>query len=195
MPETEMPDVFVHVRIIVGMMLGLSLAKLVNGMTAFVEHPRRQQIYPIHIGWTVFMLVSTVHFWWYEFALVKVQVWTFGLYFFVLGYAMLFVAIASLLYPDTLHEFAGFRDYFDSRRRWFYGLLTVMFVVDAIDTATKGTDHLRSLGWEYPIRQVLFIVGSLIAIFVANRVYQTVFVSIAVVYQVVWIFRIYDILR
>ena len=30
---------FTHVRVIVGMVLGLSLARLVNGLTRFVQHP------------------------------------------------------------------------------------------------------------------------------------------------------------
>jgi hypothetical protein len=61
------PDVFVHIRIIVGMVLGLSLTRLVTGLTRFVQHPKREQIYPIHFGWVLFMLLSIVYFWWFEF--------------------------------------------------------------------------------------------------------------------------------
>jgi hypothetical protein len=63
----------------------------------------------------------------YEFGLSNITTWTFELYFFVLLYAMLFVAVASLLFPDKMDEYASFGDYFQSRRRWFYGLLTVIF--------------------------------------------------------------------
>jgi hypothetical protein len=101
MSAASSPDVWIHVRIIIGMVLGLILARLVNGLTRFVQHPGRDRIDPVHFGWT--------------------------LYFFVLLYAMLFVAVASLLYPDKMDEYASFGDYFQSRRRWFYGLLTVCF--------------------------------------------------------------------
>ena len=61
------------------------------------------------------MLSAIVHFWWYEFGLSNITTWTFELYFFVLLYAMLFVAVASLLFPDKMDEYASFGDYFQSR--------------------------------------------------------------------------------
>jgi hypothetical protein len=188
-------EVFVHIRIIVGMVLGLSLARLVNGLTRFVQHPKREQIYAVHVGWTVFMLSAIIHFWWYEFGLSHIQVWTFELYFFVLFYATLFVAIASLLYPDKIDEYDGFRDYFESRRRWFYGLLIIMFAIDLVDTAIKGADHFAALGPEYLIRQGLMIVGAVIAFLVSNKRYQIFFVTAAIVWQVIWIVRLFGVLQ
>jgi hypothetical protein len=186
------PDVWIHVRIIVGMVLGLSLARLVNGMTRFVQHPGRDRIDPIHLGWTVFMLSAIVHFWWYEFELSNIAAWTFELYFFVLLYAMLFVAVASLLFPDKMEEYDGFGDYFQSRRRWFYGLLTVLFLVDFIDTAIKGREHFESLGLEYPIRQTLLATGAIVAVLWGNKRFQLVFVAAALVDQVIWIGRMFN---
>jgi hypothetical protein len=183
------PDVWIHVRIIVGMVLGLSLARLVNGMTRFVQHPGRERIDGVHFAWTVFMLSAIVHFWWYEFGLSKITAWTFELYFFVLLYAMLFVAVASLLFPDKMDEYDGFGDYFQSRRRWFYGLLTVVFLVDLIDTAIKGREHFESLGLEYPIRQALLAGGAIVAVLWSNKRYQAVFVAVALIDQVIWIVR------
>jgi hypothetical protein len=68
-------DGFTHVRIIVGMVLGLSVARLVNGMTLFVQHPGQTRIYPIHLGWAVFVLISIVHVWWFEFYLSQFATW------------------------------------------------------------------------------------------------------------------------
>jgi hypothetical protein len=186
------PDVWIHVRIIVGMVLGLSLARLVNGMTRFVQHPGRERIDGVHFAWTVFMLSAIVHFWWYEFGLSKITAWTFELYFFVLLYAMLFVAVASLLFPDKMDEYDGFGDYFQSRRRWFYGLLTVVFLVDLIDTAIKGREHFESLGLEYPIRQALLAGGAIVAVLWSNKRYQAVFVAVALIDQVIWIVRLFN---
>jgi hypothetical protein len=114
-------------------------------LTRFVQHPGRDRIDPVHFGWTLFVLSAIVHFSWYEFGLSNITTWTFELYFFVL--------LASLLFPDKMDEYASFGDYLQSRRRWFYGLLTVMFLIDLIDTAIKGREHFASLGLEYPIRQ------------------------------------------
>lgn len=174
------------------MVLGLSLARLVNGLTRFVQHPGRDRIDSVHFAWTVFMLSAIVHFWWYEFGLSHITAWTFELYFFVLLYAMLFVAIASLLFPDKIDEYDGFGDYFQSRRKWFYGLLTVLFLIDFIDTAFKGREHFASLGLEYPIRQALLAGGAIIAALWGNRRFQVVFVAVALIDQVVWIARMFN---
>jgi hypothetical protein len=140
------------------------------------------------------MLLAIIHFWWYEFGLSTIRHWTFQLYFFVILYAVLFATIASLLFPDRMEEYSGFEDYFQSRRKWFYGLLTLIFLVDVVDTAIKGASHFYSLGIEYPIRQAAFAICSIIAMFVASKTYQAIFVVVGVIYQISWILRLFDVL-
>lgn len=38
-PATHSPELFQHVRILVGVILGLSVGKLLQGLAQFVEHP------------------------------------------------------------------------------------------------------------------------------------------------------------
>lgn len=187
-------EYFGHVRTILAMVLGLSLARLVNGLTRFVQHPGTIKVYPVHLGWVVFLLITIVHFWWYEFRLVSVPVWTFPLYGFLIFYTMIFAALTALLFPDQMTDYDGFADYFDRRRRWFFGLLAFAFLLDIGDTLIKGSDYTRSLGIEYPIRQAAFILLSIAAMFIASRRAQLVLVVVAIVYQVSWIVRLYDIL-
>jgi hypothetical protein len=94
-----------------------------------------------------------------------------------------------------MDEYDGFRDYFESRRRWIYGLLVLMFAIDLVDTAIKGADHFAALGPEYLVRQGLMIVGAIIAFFVSSKRYQIFFVAIAIVWQVIWIIRLFDVLQ
>lgn len=187
------PESFVHVRIIIGIITGLSLARLLNGLARFVQHPKREHIYGVHIGWVFFLLLSVVHFWWFEFSLVHVARWTFELYIFVICYAALFFFICAILFPDNMGEYPGFIAYFHSRQAWFFSLLAAIFTVDVIDTLLKGTDHFWSLGPEYPIRQFVLIILSLVAIKVTNHLYHVIFVTVALVSQVWWVInQIYD---
>jgi hypothetical protein len=188
------PEVFIHVRIILGMVLGLSIARLVTGLTRFLQHPGRERIYPVHIGWVVFMLLAITHFWWFEFGLSSLHRWTFEIYLFLILYAVLFVMISALLFPDRMDEYKGFEDYFQSRRKWFYGLLALIFLFDLVDTLIKGMEHFRSFGLEYPIRQGTFVLCSLIAIFVRSVRYQAAFVTVGLIYQLSWILRQFDVL-
>lgn len=182
-------EYFGHVRTIVGMVLGLSLARMVNGLTRFVQHPGTIKVYPIHLGWVIFIFITIVHFWWYEFHLSRVSVWTFPLYGFLIFYTMVFAALTALLFPDQMADYKGFEDYFEQRKRWFFGLLALASLLDVADTLIKGTDYLRSLGTEYPIRQVAFVAMSIVATFITSKRAQLVLVFAAILYQISWIIR------
>ncbi|NHC62993.1 hypothetical protein [Paenalcaligenes suwonensis] len=185
---------FPHIRIIIGMIMGISVARLVVGVSEFLQHPERKKIYVVHLGWVLFVFLAIIHFWWYEFGLTKIRVWSFGLYLFLISYACFFVFIASMLFPSSMTDYKGYKDYFQSRRRTFYTMFAMLAVIDLIDTAMKGTEHFESLGVEYPIQQVTFIALALIALVVRNQTYQIAFVTAALLYKIFWIYRLYWVL-
>jgi hypothetical protein len=108
-------DQFFHVRVVIGLVAGLGITRLLSGLARFVQHPSRQQIYPVHLGWVCYILIAVMNFWWFEFGLGHVTEWTFPLYVFVIGYASLYFFISTLLFPDRMDDYAGFADYFHSR--------------------------------------------------------------------------------
>lgn len=177
------------------MVLGISVSRLVVGMAEFLQHPKRKKIYWIHLGWVSYLFLTITHFWWYEFGLAKIRVWSFGLYFFLICFACLFAFVASLLFPSNMAEYVDYEDYFQSRRRTFYSMFTVLAAVDLVDTAIKGTDHFQSLGVEYLFQQVTIILLSVIAIFVPSKTYQGAFVAGLLLYKTWWILRIYGVLN
>jgi len=185
---------FSHVRIIIGMVLGISVSRLVMGMSEFLQHPKRKRIYLVHLGWVLYLFLTITHFWWYEFGLAKIRVWSFGLYFFLISFACLFAFVASMLFPSSMDEYEGYEDYFQSRRKTFYSMFTVLATVDLLDTAIKGFDHFHALGIEYPIQQVIFVLLSMIAIFTPSKAYQGAFVCAALLYKTLWIYRLYGVL-
>lgn len=185
-------DFFFHIRVFVGIVTGLAVARLLTGLARFVQHPGRLTAYSIHLGWVLFLLLAVVHFWWFEFGLTHVEHWTFNLYFFVICYAALFFFISAVLFPERMEEYAGFAEYFHSRQTWFYGLLGALFAIDVIDTALKGSEHFQSLGPEYPIRQAALFALAVIAMFVKDKRYHAIFVVAALIAQVLWIVRRFE---
>ncbi len=180
-------DQFFHIRMIVGIVVGLSVARLLTGLAQFVQHPLRERIYPVHLGWVIFLLLGITHFWWFEFGLSRLERWSFEIYFFVLFYAALFFFICTILFPDRKDEYSGFEQYFHSRQKWFYGLLALLFLVDIVDTLIKGAEHFNAVGVDYPYRQVVLAALSMGAIFVADRRYHIAFVIVALGAQLWWI--------
>lgn len=188
------PTVFTHVRVVIGMVVSLSLARVLSGIAIFIQHPGKTKVYPVHLAWAGFLILYLLHFWWWEFRLQVLTPIDFGVYLFVVSYCCLFFMLAVLLFPTTLDDYKDYEDYFFSRRKWFFGVFTMVFAVDLLDTALKGIDYFKSFGYEYPIRNVTFITLCLIAAWTANRRFHAVFVTAAIAYQLSWIFRAFDLI-
>ena len=185
-------EAFFHVRILVGIITALSLSRLITGLARPVQDQDWHRVGLVHTGWAVFLLLMIVHFWWFELGLARIEKWTFGLYLFVIGYAILLFLICTILFPDQADRKMNLEEYFYSRQKWFYGLLAVIFLVDIADTAFKGLDHLRALGLEYLLRQTAFVVLSVIGMFVRRPLYHRAFVAGAILYQVSWAVRQFE---
>src|SRR5699024_8931402 len=117
---------FVHVRTIIGMVLAISVSRLIVGMSGFLQNPRQNKVYLVHLGWVLYIFLTIAHFWWYEFVLSRISTWSFGLYFFLITFACLFAFIASLLFPSDLDGYISYEDYFQSRRKTFYSMFIVL---------------------------------------------------------------------
>ena len=181
------PGFYVHLRVAIGVGLSLSLARLLTGLARFVQHPGRNPIYPVHLGWVAFMILEVLHFWWFEFALGQVHHWTFERFFFVMTFASIHFFIATVLFPDDLSDYGSFRRYFTSRKTWFFGLLIALIACDQIDTLLKGKAYYLSLGPAYPVKQGLSALVALGAIRIDREWYQIAAVSMVLAAEVAWI--------
>jgi hypothetical protein len=188
-------EIFPHVRVLMGIVVSLGIARLLSGAARFVQHPSGKQLYWVHLGWVASMLLSLIHFWWWEFWLASVPHWTFGVYFLVILYAISLFLLSTLLFPDHLADYANYEDYFFSRRRWFFGLLALTFLFDVADTLLKGYDHLASFGVEYPIRIALSLLLCGVAIFTDNRCFHRAFIIFTLIFQVFWILSQFNTLQ
>src|SRR4051812_32922327 len=119
-------DLYLHVRVLVAIILGLSVTRLISGVATLIQHPGRTPVWSVHLGWVAFALLNVVTFWWWEFRLSFVQQWTFGLYAFVCVYASMYYFLSALLFSQDLDDYpGGYQDYFLDRRRWFFGFIAL----------------------------------------------------------------------
>jgi hypothetical protein len=188
-------DIFIHVRVLLGVVLGLALSRMLAGLTTFVQHPGRKPLDSAHLIWIATIIVMAVHFWWWEFALIRIQPWHFELFAFVLAYAFLFCLLAAMLVPNDIAGYESYGDYFISRRRWFFGLLALTIPVDLIDTFAKGPSYLASLGMEYPFRLIGLGLLCVICVWTKDRRIHTALAAIYLLYYLSWILRWYRILE
>ena len=185
-------ELFFHVRVVMGMVIGLGLARLLNGTSRFVQHPGRQAVYLVHLGWVAWTMLLLVHFWWWQFWLVVTQRWTFEIYLFLVAYVVLLFLLCTLLYPDDLSDYRGYKDYFLSRRKWFFGAVAATFVFDLADTLLKGAQHYAAFNNEYVVRLPVCLGLCAVAIATRNRWFHGSFVLASLLYEVSWIVRFFD---
>lgn len=190
-------EIFTHIRVIVGMVLGLSVSRLITGMTRFIQHPGREQLSLSHFCWVLFLLLFIIHFWWFEFSFSHRQNWSFELYVFLIFYAGLFAALSAVLFPDRIDEYQGFGDYFRKRRHAFYILLLLLLTVDVIDTLIKGREYYVAHygSWYYPVRQAVLFAGTALALIWRSKRYQEAFAVLALLFHIFWIISRFEVLR
>ncbi|WP_431099675.1 hypothetical protein [Roseateles noduli] len=188
------PTQFIHIRMVLSMVVSLSIARLLSGLAKFVQHPGRLKVDGVHLLWALYMLVTLIHFWWWEFALSRMGPWHFLQFAFVVGYSAVLYLLCAILFPDDIAEYAGYRDYFQSRRRWFFGILAFTLLLDVADSALKGATHLQELGTAYGVKTAAAIVLCGVAALVTSRRFQWALVLVALAVQQWWILRLYNVL-
>lgn len=183
-------ELFTHVRIVMGMVIGLGITRMLTGIASFIQHPGRQRVSLLHMLWVGSILLELILFWWWEFGLSRLPAWSFGVYLFLVGYAVVLYLLAALLFPESISEYAGYEDFFIKRRRWFFGLLAATFVLDVIDTLIKGAARWSELSGDYLIQVPIGLTLCLVASLFAQRRTQISLALVHIAYQTYWVGRV-----
>jgi len=188
----SLASLFLHVRVLLGMVVGLGLTHLIRHFARIIDRPVRERAYWVHLVWAVSMFLYLLHFWWWEFRLAGSVHWTFMLYLYVALYALLLYLLCAIIFPDSLEGYSGYEDYFYSRRKWFFGLLALAYVVDLGDTYIKGREYFASFGPELELRSLAYVAMCLVAIATDSRRFHAFFAVASILYQLSWIVRQFE---
>ena len=184
-------ELFPHVRIVMGTVIGLGITRLLMGVAGLVQHPDRAKISLLHLLWSFSILVELILFWWWDFALYEVTDWSFGIFAFLIFYAITLFLMAALLFPDKLDDYAGYEDFFLKRRHWFFGVFGLTFLLDIVDTLIKGEPYFDTLGLEYLIQVPIGLALCAVAIWTTDRRYHLGLVLVHLIYQAWWIYILF----
>lgn len=185
-------ELFGHVRIVMGMVIGLGVTRLLLGVSGLVQHARRARLSLIHLLWALSILIELVLFWWWEFDLRDLQSWSFGTFAFLIGYAITLFLLAALLFPDKMDDYDGYGDFFFRRRKWFFGLLALTFVFDVVETLIKGAPYFDTIGIEYLVQVPIGLAICALAIRSSNPRFHLGLVLVHLAYQAFWIAVLFD---
>ncbi len=188
---SDAAKLFEHLQLIVTMILTLAVGRVLNGFSRILQHPKKNKLYSVHICWAFSMLIFLINFWWWEFKPAAIKNWSFEGCFLVLSSVIVLFLLCSLVFPDNLDDYDGFQDYFMAMRKWFFGVLTLSFLLDGADSILKGAAYSQSLGYEYWIHIVVYIILCVAAMFTKNHRFHHAFVTANLVYQLSYFIRLY----
>ncbi len=186
-----MEETFTHVRTMISIILGFSMAQLLKNAVKLIDHNKLLRPYPLHLLWVFYAFLLIIHFWWWEARLKTVGSWNFLEYLFLILYTAMYYALCVLIFPDSIGEYKGYKDYFFSRKKWFFSFLIVIFITDFADTLLKGKDYFHTLHWEYPVRNGVHILLCLLGMRYNNIRFQYLLAILFILYEISYIFRHY----
>jgi hypothetical protein len=129
--------------VLVSIVIALAIAHLLTALGECVRRIRGKgepiKLDAVFLLWVGYILIYLVSFWWWEFKFQEVVTeWSFGLYLFVIGYAIGLFMLAEILVPNRMHGVTDtYADFVDGRR-WFFGTFVLVQVIDIFDTFFKS---------------------------------------------------------
>jgi len=136
---------FEYIMVLVSIIIALAIAHLLTAAAETVHrlrgHGEPIVLDAVYSMWIAYVLIWLISFWWWEFKFQEVVTdWHFGLYLFVIAYAIVLYMLAAILVPHRMQGVTRSYDYFVKGRKWFFGTLMLAQVVDIADTFLKGYD-------------------------------------------------------
>ncbi len=160
---------FDYFGILISVIFGLALTHLLRGLGRLIQMRRETQVYWVHIVWALNGVMLVLAIWWGMYWWKGLQIWSAEWFFFLAGYSVAIFMWVYVLFPAEFEAGANFESYFYDNRRWFFGIQTVVFLMDIPETLQKSVMHLRPTPVQYPLVIAGFLLISVIGLITANR--------------------------
>ncbi len=184
--------VFEYVMVLVSIVIGLAITHILSAAGATIHRLRGHgmpiRLDPVFLLWAGWVLTMLVSFWWWEFRLQETQVdWTFGLYLFLITYAIGLFLLTVILIPHRMEDVKDSFEYFMAGRRWFLGGILLVVALDIGDTMLKGAEW--ALRPAYLAQQSILVSACLVGMIARGRWPQVVAAAAAFTSMQVYMFR------
>jgi hypothetical protein len=187
---------FEYVMTLVSIVVGLALTHILSALGSAVHRLRHGppiRLDAVYLLWVGFVLAWLLSFWWWEFKFHDLDIkWTFGLYLFVILYAVVLFLMAVILVPRDMDGVHDSYAYFMAGRRWFFGALLLADAVDFADSLLKGIAW--ALRPDYVVQLVVYIAAAALGVASGRRSVQLGIAVVMFALQLVYTWESLDIL-
>ena len=185
-------EAFEYVMVLVSIVIGLAITHVLNALAAAVHrlrgHGAPLRLEPVYLLWIGFILTWLVSFWWWEFKFQEVAVeWSFGLYLFLITYAVVLFLVAAVLVPHRMDRVEDSYAYFMDGRKWFFGGVVALVMLDTVDSFLKSTEWgMRPI---FLAQSTIFLAAAVLGMISERRSVQLAGAAIAFTLQMVYMFE------
>jgi hypothetical protein len=184
--------------VLVSIVLGLGITHLLVGVGSLMYRLSGQgprvRLYWGHLTWVAYLFCYLIGFWWWEFSWSGQSSWGLLLYFFLVLYATALFLLCEILFPRRADQVADFEVHFMAVRKWFYGLLLAVTVIDIAESFLKGPDYMGRLGWMYWSLIITLVVIAVVGMLRRGRRLHGGLAVVALVFQLVQLLATYPLL-
>lgn len=181
-------DNFSYLSVLISIVLGLGMTQLLSGFGRWVENRSAFPAYAPTIIWSAVLLLIHIQTWWSMYGLRFHANWTFFQFFVVLLQPIVLFLLSSLVLPSTASSVGDLRQNYESQRKWFFGLLSVLLLVSVARDAvlTSSLPSRYNIGFHLMFLST-FIVGMVFSRESVHRVIAT-FTAVAICLYIVLLF-------
>jgi len=168
-------SVFEYLGVFLSLIMGLGVTHILTGISKTVHF--RQTVKPcwVQLMWALNSLIYIIIIWWGMFWWSGQEHWSFFQFLFIILYAIALFALCSLLYPWSIAPDFDFEAHFYNSRMWFFGALTVCWLIDIPETLMKSGEGLRALPAGYLIFIGVHLALSVSAMLTDSRRYHAIY--------------------
>ncbi|NIP54801.1 MAG: hypothetical protein GWN13_23790 [Phycisphaerae bacterium] len=166
---------FEYLGVLVSVVIGLAMTHLVLGIIRVIHSRASTTVYWVHLLWVFNVLYLLLGFWWFFFAWQSLPEWSRSAFYLFVTYALCLSIAAGLLFP-LMEAVGDFQEFFYKHSRWFFGSLSLVYILDVIEVVAKANSGIRAIPSFYFLYAAIMLVGLAMAIFTVNRRFHGVFV-------------------
>jgi magnesium-transporting ATPase (P-type) len=160
---------FDYLAVLISVIFGLALTYILTAWSRIIQFRRTSRPCWIQLSWSLNVIVYLLGVWWGMFWWKHLREWTIQEFLFLTGYAIILYMLAAILFPDEGMADARHEGHFFDNRRWFFGLLLLVHLVDIPETAAKQVSGLRGIPWQYAVAEPIFITIAAAGLASGNR--------------------------
>ena len=183
---------FEYVMVLVSIVIGLAITHVLTAFAAAVQrlrgHGEPIRLEAVYLLWTGYVMTMLVSFWWWEFKYHELEIeWSYGLYLFIITYAVTLFLMAAVLVPKGMEGVSDSYAFFMEGRNWFFVIHLFVISIDIIDTFLKGADF--GLRPSVLVSYAPMIGASIVGIVSERRWVQVVAAATAFASQLIYMFQ------